>query len=117
LTGTAPAYTGFLPYGVATLAFAKAGLAVNGVVSASRTGSLVLLALRIASGCDALVSMSVTQYALMSLAGDPDAAATSASVGMGFAALIAACGTVMAAREPTKRNQLGSSWRKRKAPK
>ncbi|MDR1387275.1 MAG: hypothetical protein LBJ44_06735 [Propionibacteriaceae bacterium] len=101
--GHAPHHTGLAPYGVAVMAFAKAGLAITGTLSARGAGSPVRLALRIVALCDALVSMSLTQYALMSLVADPDAASTSASVGMGFAALIATCGLVMALREPAQR--------------
>jgi hypothetical protein len=43
--------------------------------------------------------MSVTQYALMNMVADPEAANTSASVGMGFATVVAACGMVMALKK------------------
>lgn len=108
VAGTAPTYTGLLPYGVAIAAFTKAGVAGGGVAAARRGGSPVRVALRITSVCDALVSMAVTQYALMSMVGSPDAAQTSASVGMGFAAMIATCGIVMAARAPVTRQPAAS---------
>jgi hypothetical protein len=101
-------YATLIPYVVATMAFVKAGLAISGFVSARSSGRPVRVALRIVSLSDALVSMAVTQYALMSMVGSPDATEMSSSVGMGFAFMIAVCGLVMAIRKrPEGRNRLG----------
>ncbi|MDR1426695.1 MAG: hypothetical protein LBJ08_02910 [Bifidobacteriaceae bacterium] len=101
LAGRPATYTGLAPYGVAFVAFANAGLAIAGTVSVRGSGSPIRAALRITSLCDALVSMSVTQYALMSMTADPEAATSSATVGMGFATIVAVCGLVMALKKPT----------------
>jgi hypothetical protein len=113
LFGHALSYTGFIPYGVAALAFTKATLAIIGILSARSSGNPIRIALRVTGLCDALVSMSVTQHALMSMVADADAANTSSIVGMGFATIIAICGLVMASRKPIQ-NKSDQTWSKEK---
>ncbi|MDR1430561.1 MAG: hypothetical protein LBI99_00385 [Propionibacteriaceae bacterium] len=93
-------YPWLAAYSIAVAAFAKCAFAINGFVRAKRSGSPIQVALRITNLCDTLVSLAVTQYALLTLTQFPDAGPASATLGMGFSAIIAVVGVTMAIRKP-----------------
>jgi hypothetical protein len=97
--GEAPTSTGLAVYAVATVAFTKLGLAVSAVVGSRRSGASVVRAIQVTRLADALISIAVTQYALLTMTGAPNAADYSGKTAMGCAVVCAVGGALMATRK------------------
>ena len=94
-TGDASVYHEYLAYGVAAMAFTKVGLAVSGLITTRRMGSPLFAAFKIVNILDGCVSLVVTQCALLTRTGSPDAVGSSARFGMGVSLLFLVLGLRM----------------------
>jgi hypothetical protein len=98
LTGKGPVHTGLAAYAITIAAFVKFSCAIGGLLAARRFGGPVYIALKTANLADALVSLGVVQYALMSVIGGPDPVGVAGRVGLGLGAVITVVGVAMAVK-------------------
>ena len=81
--------------GIATIAFTKIVLAIIGLIKTRRMHSPILSAIKIISFTDAMVSIVVTQCALLSMEGSEHAVSSSALFGIGCSVLFVGLGLFM----------------------
>lgn len=93
--GDAAVYGGHVVYLVAAIAFAKLAFAICGTAAARRLQSPVISVLRNINFADALVSIVVTQYTLLTMKASSHAMHGSAVLGMGCSVLFVIMGIYM----------------------
>ncbi len=93
--GDATVYGGYTVYLVAAVAFAKLGFAIYGTVINRHLKDPIVSTLKIISFTDAMVSIVVTQYTLLTMAASSQAVDSSALFGMGCSILFVLVGIFM----------------------
>ncbi len=101
--GEPPHYPGWVALGIATMAFVQMGTAIAGVWRTRGLRTPVFGALRRFALADAMVAMVLTQCALLTRQGSPNAVISSALFGMGVGALIALIGLLTTLTTPAAR--------------
>jgi hypothetical protein len=87
LTEDAVVYGGLIVYLIATIAFTKLGIAIYGIMAKRHLKGPIVSTLKMFSFTDAMVSIVVTQYTLLSMQQSPSALKSSALFGMGCSIL------------------------------
>jgi ribose/xylose/arabinose/galactoside ABC-type transport system permease subunit len=95
LNGDAIAYSGYMVYLVATVAFTKMGFAIHGTVINRHRNNPIISTLKMISFIDAMVAIVVTQYTLLIKQSSAHAMNSSALFGMGCSALFVLIGIRM----------------------
>ncbi|WP_231576468.1 hypothetical protein [Paenibacillus sp. FSL R7-0331] len=95
LLGDAVIIEGTLVLLVATISFTKLGLALYGILGNRERKGPIVSTLKIFSFTDALVSIVVTQYTLLTMQQSPGALESSALLGMGCSLLFIILGVYM----------------------
>ena len=88
-------YSGNMIFLIATVAFTKLGVAIHGLLEKRNPQSPLTSTLRVIGLADAMVSIVVTQFALLSMEAVPHAMKTSALLGMVCSLSIILLGIVM----------------------
>ncbi|WP_342421640.1 hypothetical protein [Paenibacillus sp. FSL E2-0178] len=94
--GDALIFSGNLVYLVAAVSFTKLGMAIYGMTANRNLKGPIVSTLKIFSFTDALVSIVVTQYTLLTMQHSPRALDSSALLGMGFSLFFVCIGMYMA---------------------
>ncbi len=95
VVGDAAVYGGYTVYLVAAIAFTKLCLAVHGTVITRHRKDPIISTLKIISFTDAMVSIVVTQYTLLTMTSSAGAVTSSALLGMGCSVVFAGIGVFM----------------------
>lgn len=93
--GDAIIFEGYIVYLVATVAFTKLGFAIYGTLANRHRKGPIVSTLKIISFSDAMVSIVVTQYTLLTLEASSDAMNSSSLFGMGCSLLFFLIGIYM----------------------
>lgn len=101
--GDSTVYRGYIVYLVAFISFIKLGFAIYGTVVTRRMKSPIILALKIVSFADAMVSIVVTQCTLLTHQGSPYAVSSSALFGAALSMVFLLVGIGMFAKRKTAR--------------
>ncbi|MEC0134272.1 hypothetical protein [Paenibacillus odorifer] len=99
LVGDALVYEGYIVYLVALIAFTKLGFAIHGNIVNRHLNNPIISTLKMISFTDAVVSIVVTQMAVLTMKGSPQALNASALFGMGCSVLFCLGGIWMMLRK------------------
>ena len=95
LVGDPVVYQGYIVFLVAAIAFAKLSISIYGIVMSRHRKSPVITTLKIINFTDAMVSIVVTQFTLLTMQRSPHAMESSALFGMGCSLFFIILGILM----------------------
>ena len=116
--GVSPKYHEYIAIAIAAVTFTEIAVSFQGVISARRSNEPVIEAIKLTNFVSSLISIVLTQTAIMSFTYDGDASFSNGLSGIVFGALAALIGLYMIVRNPERKSRIldipRNVWRKLK---